>query len=385
MNLGKCVSFTTQRRATAFVGLALILTLFASSVGAQDPANRRCYECKGAGVLPCTNKACKPDKCGLKMPHDCSQIYSLTCCRGTQKVLCPKCKDPVAEAELNSELDRRKGWLDRMREFDTKVVPAAHVETIHWIMHDTIPTWRVGDQTLTRDRMAHLFIERIEIATVRFQQVTGVLPVNKQTAILVVSSQENMKATITQAGVGQKMPYKLLSHQGLFTTYPHEDFLKDENFHPHVIHNATHLLTHACITQPPDLCPWFHEAMSHWIEIDLFGRQTTFCSQEVKNKKDAWELSNWKKNIYEEVCGTKDEALAAIMTRDTDKLSSRDKAHGWSFLEFMIRTRPEEFKKFYAALKNTNDTKKAMQTGLGLSTAAFQEKWREYVRKTYAP
>ena len=75
------------------------------------------------------------------------------------------------------------------------------------------------------------------------------------------------------------------------------------------------------------------------------------------------------------------------MVRDTDRSSDRDRAYGWAFVEFLIRTRkPEEFRKFFKTLKSTNgDTKKAMQTAYGWSTARFQEKWREYVLKTWAP
>ena len=75
------------------------------------------------------------------------------------------------------------------------------------------------------------------------------------------------------------------------------------------------------------------------------------------------------------------------MGRDTDRLSDRDRAFGWAFIEFLIKTRKvEEFRKFIETLKATkNDTKKAMQTAYGWSTATFQEQWRAYVLKTWAP
>src|SRR5262249_36319514 len=113
----------------------------------------------------------------------------------------------------------------------------------------------------------------------------------------------------------------------------------------------------------------------------------TFCYQEVGNKKDPWLLADWKKQIYGEVASHKDEPLAMIMTRDTDRLTARDRAHGWAFLEFLLKARkPDEFKKFFNTLKETNgDTKKARQAAYGWSTAAFQEKWREYVLKNWAP
>jgi hypothetical protein len=197
-----------------------------------------------------------------------------------------------------------------------------------------------------------------------------------------------MRTTLTTQKVGHTQPFKTFGPLGIFTTRPHEEFIADEFFHPHVVHTASHLLLHATHAAPVEFMQsWFHEAFSHWVEIARFKKQTTYCFHEVGKKKDPWLLADWKKQIYGEVVARRDEPLAMIMTRDTDRQTPRDWAHGWAFVEFMIKSRkPEEFRKFFETMKETNgDTKKSLQAAYGWSTAAFTEKWREYVIRNWAP
>jgi hypothetical protein len=379
---------TTSR----LLGLTLVsvaaLASLAARAGAQTAA--KCYDCKGTGLLVCEKKDCKPEKvCGIKLEHKCDNIYSQECCRGYGKILCPKCKDPVVEAELKTELEDRKAWLDKMRSYDKlSQTRFAHVETQYWYLHCSMPQWKVGDATLNRVRIAHLWAERLHFTAIDCQTYLGSYPAQKQTGNIVVGPDEAMRTTLTFQGIGHSQPYKTLAPAGCFTTRPHEEFVTDELLHPHVVHNAAHVLLHATgpMTQEGFFNSWFHEAFAHWIEMNRFEKQRTFCWHEVANPKDPWKLADWKKTVYGEVVGKKDEPLAMIMTRDIDRSSARDRAYGWAFVEFMIKTRREEFKKFFTVMKQANgDTKKALQQAYGLSSAGFQEKWREYVLKTWAP
>jgi hypothetical protein len=377
-----------RKHGALFAALVLLAASMTASAAAQTA--KKCYDCKGTGLLACPNKDCKQEKvCGTKLPHKCDNIYGQECCRGTQKILCPKCKDPIVATELQAELDARKAWLDEMRKIDRgSQTRFAHVETDRWKVHCSFPAWKVGDATYSRVRIAHLWADRLEDTSTFAAKVLGKTPAQKQTANLVTTADEAMRTTLTLQGVGHAEPFKTMAPAGIFTTRPHEEFINDDLFHPHVVHNAAHVIMHATGAQSPQFfTSWFHEAFAHWVEIEKFKQQRTFCYHEVGNKKDPWLLADWKKQIYGEVVGRKDEPLAMIMTRDTDRQSARDRAHGWAFLEFMMKTRkPEEFKKFFDTLKESNgDTKKALQAGYGWSTAAFQEKWREYVIKNWAP
>src|SRR5262249_51286571 len=150
-----------------------------------------------------------------------------------------------------------------------------------------------------RIRTAHLWAERLDFCAIDCQTYLGAWPAAKQTANLVQQPDEAMRATLTFQGVGHIEPFKTLSPTGCFTTRPHEEFVTDELLHPPVIHEAAHVFMHAT---PPNsdvggkrgfFNSWFHEAFAHWIEINRFGKQRTFCFHEVANPKDPWRLADW--------------------------------------------------------------------------------------------
>jgi hypothetical protein len=66
-------------------------------------------------------------------------------------VVCPKCQNAIAKAEIENELTMRKSWVDRMRKLDEECgTKFSHVETDQWILHYSIPQWKIGDATLNR-------------------------------------------------------------------------------------------------------------------------------------------------------------------------------------------------------------------------------------------
>lgn len=380
---------TVPMGAIKFLVFALML---AAPLAAQTAA--KCYDCKGMGWIPCPGKECKTEKiCGTKIPHKCDAMFAAECCRGTGKILCPKCKDPIVEAELKTELEARKAWLDQMKKVDQGAqLRFCHVETEHWIFHCSLPAWKVKvnaeEVTINRVRTAHLWAERLEDTATFISKVLGKYPAAKQTANLVSNPDEMMRTTLTVQGIGKNKPFKTFGPAGIFTTGPHEEFINDENLHPHFVHTATHILMHATHAAPTEFMnSWFHEAFAHWVEYEKFKQQRTFCWQEVQNQKDPWIMGDWKKNVYGEVAGKKDEPLAMVMTKDIDRSKARDRAYGWAFVEFMIKSRkPEEFRKYFETMKETNgDTKKALNSAYGWSTASFQENWRAWVLKNWAP
>ncbi|HYC79367.1 MAG TPA: hypothetical protein VEI02_17245 [Planctomycetota bacterium] len=370
--------------------------LSAAAVPAQDK-KYYCNECKGNGFLPCKGKDCnEKTNCGTKTPHKCDAQYGARCCRGTKKLLCPKCKDPVVDAELTAELSSRADWVESQRKLDDDVnARFSHIETEHWSFHWSVPEWKVGEVVLSRTRAGHLFAERLEKAYEMMADVFGT-STPRLTGYIVNTADEMMRCTLIKQGIGHaNMPFKIYSPAGSFTCRPMaggngNDFdLKDDKFfHPHVVHTGVHIITQATYgcPRPMEFAPWIDEALSHWAEMQIVKQQTTFCMREVNNNKDRWRMADWKKEILGEVTSKKEEPFAKLITFQDDKLQPRDKAHCWSWVDFMLHGKNrEKFPLFFKTLKETNDTKKALDAAYGWSTAAFHEKWREHVIKTYAP
>jgi hypothetical protein len=372
------------------------LLLFLSALlPAQTPRNS-CSDCKTTGFRVCKTKDCNEAvHCGIKTEHRCDALCSAKCCRGLHKTVCQKCKDPLLEVDVNAEIEARIGWLERMRKFDDLCrTRFSHVETERWTVHCSFPDWKVGLETLSRSRATHLFAERLENCSIKLEGVLGV-PAGKHEAFLVWTQDEQMRTTLETQGRGvNNFTFKLYNTAGRFTTRPMPGMggsdlgtRTDEGLHAHVLHTGTHMVLqgYARSELNRNFAPWFDEALCHWLEIELFKRQATFCFNELNNNKDPWRSSDWKKQIFGEVSSKKEEQFANLITYQDDKLTPRDKAHCWSYVEYMIRAKPKEFQTFFRELKSTNDTKKSLDKAFGWSTAAFQEKWREYVLKTYAP
>lgn len=375
--------------------LALVVAVLASAAFSQTPRSS-CADCKSVGFLACKSKDCKQAvQCGIKGEHKCDALYAAKCCRGTQKILCPKCKDPILAAEQEAELEARAAWVASMRKIDDECQTRfSHVETAHWVLHCSIPEWKVGDVLLGRAKTAHLFAERIEKATALLEGVFGGLPADKQVAYLLGTGDEKMRTSLVKQGVAQRdMTFKTMAPVGIFTTRPRQPIgsgddgtTTDEALHPHVIHTAAHHIVHATWgAKHLDLAPWLGESLAHFTEMEIFKRQATFCFHEVNNNKDRWRNGDWRKLILGEAVQKKDPLFGALVTYQDDKLSPRDKAYCWSFVDYMIKTKPKEFQAFFKEIKASNDSKKAMEKGFGWSMAAFQENWRDYVVKTYAP
>jgi hypothetical protein len=377
-----------------FLTMLLLLPTLAGGAGGQTPRNS-CSDCKSVGFLTCKAKECKPAyACGaVKVEHKCDALFGTKCCRGTQRILCPKCQDPILMVEQNAELEARQAWCDAMRKIDKECdTRFSHVETAHWYVHSSIPDWKVGELIFSRTKTAHLFAERLENATIKLEGVTGCAPSHKQTAFILNTGDEKMRASLVKQGRGERdMTFKTMAPAGMFTTRPlgggDEQTNTDKGLHQHIIHTGTHHVIHSCFggNFGLEFAPWFVEAMAHWMEIELFKQQETMCIHEIDNNKDRWRRGDWKKMVLSDAVAKADPLYAQLITFADDRLRPRDKAFCWSFVDYMIKAKPKEFQAFCRALKETNDSKKALDKAFGWSTAAFQDKWRDFVVKTYAP
>ena len=138
------------------------------------PAQRTCYKCKGEGYIACKKKDHDTRRtCGKwAFEHKCSPLFSAACCRGTQKVFCERCNDPIAEAEITEELEGRVGWVKKQRELLAKAgLKGVTVETKNFTLHFMVHRWNSKEARLTRNRAAHLFAYRLQQAADRFQEV----------------------------------------------------------------------------------------------------------------------------------------------------------------------------------------------------------------------
>gem|GEM_PF-6829159 len=362
---------------------ALVCT---NALQGQNLPKLSCGTCKGTGYLPCPGKDHDQKKmCGLTTAHHCDVVYRAPCCNGTLKKLCDKCKDPAAAATLEADRNDRSQWVQRQADFgkDT-AIQFVNVETDHFIARWSIPRWRVGQETLGRNKASHVFIKRCEDVATRFEKLTGSLPVQKQAIYFTDSAEENMKVTLVKMGGGRRTTFRFYGLAGQVVQWPDPigGMDTDEGYHAHTVHNAAHLLTQASVAFQMKLAAWLDEGIAHWFEREIFGKQRTYCFHEVQ-AKDSWQDADWKKKMYGEVFGRDEDNFASVVAMDLDRLSYRHRAHAWSFVDYLAKSQPEKFKAFFTLMKRSNDTKAALDEAYGLSMAKFHEEWRTWVLKNY--
>ncbi len=367
--------------------LLALLLLAAPPLHAQGIPKLSCGTCKATGLLPCTGKDHDSKKmCGMTTPHHCDVVYRAPCCRGTMKIPCHSCKDANAFATLEAEKAMRAQWVDTQSEWGKDcAIQFVNVETDHFMARWSIPRWRIGNETLGRNKASHVFIKRCEDVATKFEKVTGTLPAQKQSVYFTDSGEENNKLTLVKMGGGRRSTFRFYGMAGQVVQWPDPigGMDSDEGYHGHTTHNAAHLLVQSSIAFQMKLAPWLDEGMAHWFEREQSGKQRTYCFQEVQ-AKDSWMDADWKKKMYGEVFGRDEDNFAAVTTRDLDRLTYRDRAHGWAFVDYLIKSEPEKFKTFFAVMKRKNDTKAALDEAYGISMAAFHENWRAWVLKNYA-
>lgn len=366
--------------------LCALLLVAAPLAPAQNVPKLSCGTCKGTGLLPCPGKEHDPKKmCGMTTPHHCDVVYRAPCCAGTMKIPCERCKDANAFATLEAEKSFRHQWVETQSAFGKDcAIQFVNVETDHFLVRWSIPRWRVGNETMGRNKASHVFIKRCEEVATKFEKITGILPAQKQSLYFTDSGEENMKVTLVKMGGGRRSTFRFYGMAGQVVQWPDPigGMDSDDGYHAHTVHNTGHLLVQSAIAFQMKLAPWLDEGMAHWLEREQFGKQRTYCFQEVQ-AKDSWMDADWKKKMYGEVFGRDEDNFASVSMRDLDRLTYRDRAHGWSFVDYLIKNEPEKFKTFFSVMKRKNDTKAALDEAYGISMAVFHENWRAWVLKNY--
>lgn len=370
----------------------ILIPLLVAAVLQGLPAQKTCYKCKDEGYVACKSKDHDTRRtCGKwKFEHKCSSLFSAPCCRGTHKVLCERCNDPVAEAELLEAAESRTSWVKRQKDYLARAgLKGVTVETKNFTLHFLIRRWTSKASRLTRNRAAHLFAYRLQETADRFQEICGTLPGLRQTLTMCANEKENLSFTLNHMGGGYRVPFRRNSTAGIVCTWPIPrqpwDLKNDKHMHSHVVHLGTHLLHWATVKMHMETVVWFDVGLAHWMEIDQTKQTRNFCFNEGTGK-DLWMDANWKKKIYMEVGSNSEVKFATLLTRkNLDQTNHRDHAYCWSFIDYLTTVYPEKFKKFYREMKLQNDTKKALDAVFNMSTASLHDRWRKWVRKNYAP
>jgi hypothetical protein len=172
----------------------------------------------------------------------------------------------------------------------------------------------------------------------------------------------------------------------------------DTALHCNLAFNISHNLIDGFRNYSYDLPVWIKEGLGHWFERRVHIKWNTFDQNEggLADKKP---LYNWKPYMRQLFTGSKFTPLSEAMTwRDYNQINFNDHVALWSRWDFLMSVddAPAKFSAFMFEVKGrvTEDwfpdqsdlvgaTRDALSKVYGMTPLSFDEKWKEWVLKTY--
>lgn len=371
--------------------VASVAALFATAVGigagresaAQDAIpKKKCYQCKGTGLIPCTKHQPEKDV------EFCTFYLTRPCCNGLDATICPRCHGAESDLEdwKRRESDREK-WLDRANKFvkdtgDDLVI----VQSAHYYLGYGIEEVKAGKKRYDKHAGAHLYAQRIEKLYDECQkifQVDGHPKGFKFDVHLFGTEASCAKLTQKLGGTNPGTGWKLNGNNKMvFTTYENPGVHPgDEDFHQYVIHNTAHLLIRRFGGFSSNFPAWLENGFASLMEYRMFEGTRTTCFTE-QPPDSPWKGSDWKDKVRKSVLGGNAKSFDELAEEPLDSMDYRDHAFAFSYVDFLVSHDREKFVALVKELqKEKPDSKAAIKKAYGWIVGELEEEWKKFAAR----
>ena len=358
-----------------------------------------CTYCKNRGVKPCK----KHSKKVLALENDgvtefCSYVSSCETCEGPLHVHCYHCKNDPAEALLNHNRNEFSEWRTERtvkveKLFRRKLLMASSKNfDIVW----NLKRMTVGRNKMNPHEMVHLYLKRLEDLRSLFFKTLELKKGDVSCPVEIYVwrfSQDQALAAPKFTGMGSAgTGVKLMGVKCVFTMlYEKRTLRTDADLHRHLVHNVTHLLM-------ANMSPirwignlkggWADEGLAHYFEFMLDKKCTTYCFEEVASNMN-FKGGKWLVALRKRVAIGNVPSFALISTKNSDSLSAFEHAVAFSYIHYLLTgdfTQTGHGRKLQALLKilkQKKTTREALKKVYGWTKISLEEKWKEWVLKTY--
>jgi hypothetical protein len=355
---------------------------------AQDgaaPKPKRCYQCKGAGLVPCSKHA--PDK-SEKEVEFCTVELSRPCCGGLGEIVCPRCQGADADLEAFRRREKeRQGWLAKAQALSKDTgEELVVVQSPHWYVGFGIDEVKAGKKRYDKHDAAHLYASRLEKLYDEAQKVFGEEAFPKSLRFdvhLFATSAGCTKLTQKLAGMNPGRGWKLYGPQRLyFATYDNPaEFPSDEEFHQNVVHNAAHLLIRRFGGYSPNFPAWLDNGFASLMEHRMFESTKTICFTE-QPPDSPWKGSDWKEKVKKAAQAGDVKRFDEMCEEPIDSMDYRDHAFAFSYVDFLASS---DRAKFVALVKDLQkekpDSKASIKKAYGWILAELEEQWKRFAAR----
>ena len=334
----------------------------------------------------------------------CSVVAGCKTCRGTLREDCKHCENQTVEGRNKAKGDEIQAWLAERRTTVDGLIghKVLHAESRWFRLTFDLKPMMVGRVRYSTYRLMHLYLKRFEAHRALFQEVLQVpmrdLP-DKCDIYMWRDGRDQVFAATKFTGMGSSgVGIKLM---GLHSRYTMQcirrQIRNDEDLHRHMVHNIAHLLVSQMIPHQwigKLKAGWIDAGIAHYFEFKLDEKCTTYCWQEVV-KETNFKGGKWLVPVRRKVASRQIPSFAAVSTKNTDQIGPEEHALAFSYVHFLLEGDFENdlVKKHggkgralcvaIRVLKAKRPTRDALSAGYGWNPLVFEEKWKEWVLRTY--
>ena len=358
-----------------------------------------CTSCNNKSVKPCK----KHKKRELADENDgvcefCSDNISCKACGGLHYIDCTKCTNPDVEKRIARERKRMADWLTKRRKKVDELIrhEVLHGSSKHFDLVFDLKKMKVGKVTYSTHRLMHLYLRRLEEFRKSFletmQMSPSTLPVRSDIYMWRDGRDQGIASTKFAGQGATGVGVKYMGSGSVYTMlYDKNRIGNDKNLHRNVVHNVAHLLFSNYMPQRwigQLKGGWVDAGLAHYFEFKLDGLCSTYCYQEV-GTNIKFKGGSWLVPIRKRVVTGKFPSVAELCGKSTDQLDGDEHAMSFSLVHYLFEgdfaeaDHGKQFQRFGALLKEKQPLRDALRAVYRLTPLSLEEKWKEWVRKTY--
>jgi len=412
--------------------LALLFLLLTGAGGAAEPVKctcrdgNACYHWLNAPVSPpndpCSCPFCRiaTGKCPKTLPKGwdltcanngklecflrrhgaswnltCSERLAGTCaCDNPHPEWCPSC-GANGRAWGEKDFDRIRKQIEVERRLLGKRAKMIIVTSPHFYLVTDIPSLKILTQersprTMRMHEIAHVFIQRAEIAYQDFVRYFGDdLCLERPSAIYLLAS-ERTKRDLAERYFGLPEPelYYGWNTSSIGGGYPWngcaislKKYRDDHNLHHQMRHLIGHVLL-SCLKKATGenryLPRWAFSGVGHWLSRlpAKYRDDANFCAGEGKEVRHSGK--KWNEMLMAWAIGRKLHPVQSVF--DVNALGGLDlqmHVRSWSWFDVFLEEDRESFVSFIRELRDGTDHRVALKKSFGISPEAWDRRWRE--------
>jgi len=327
----------------------------------------------------------------------CSARLSGKCaCKNPHPEFCPKCGASGTQWDQEGlDLIRRQVAVEQRilgKRARFVLLKSPHFYLLTDIRQMKILTREGGPRVMRTHEIAHLYIQRAEIAYERFTKYFGSAPSLPRPMAIYLMDKKRTMEDFQAAYFGSPRTNIVFGggSKSIAGGYPFNGFgvnlqesRDDHGLHHRVLHSIGHILMSCWIKvngQDKYLPQWVHVGIAHWLSRypRKFNEMATFCGNESTPISNSGR--NWRMKLLKIAGGSRNRPIQRLFEINTSGgMTLDDHIRAWSYFKLFLEEDRERFVKFMAALRQGTDHRIALRNSFGCPPEEWDRRWKARV------